>query len=155
MTELHDFIASVEAEEDDAERQAIADLEPLYNAHEAKRFYERDSRLYDPHASDYGKMGKVRRWLTDHAGEPLIDQELGIKAWLQPGGKSDRYEAVAVIHEQNPKLFERLLLLGCLSLDGGAIANAMRAGLLSKGDLEGYVFATERTSSLRIARTGE
>lgn len=151
----NDLSAIFDNLEADADREAIADLEPLFNAHEAKRFYERDMKTYDPSPSDYGKMGRVRRWLTDHPDESLVDQELGIRAWLQSGGTSDRYEAVLVIKEQNPAVYERLLLLGCLSVDGAKVKDAMSKGLLTKGDLEGYVMQQQKTPSLKLGRTKE
>ena len=150
--DLSQFIAGVDAEEVAAERATLEDLELLYNAKQGVKFWETEVLVYDPSTSDRGKMGRVRAWLHDHEGEPLIDQEKGIRARLLFGGTETVYDPPSAIKERAPHVFQRLLELGCFDVSPERVKKAIADGHLSAGDLAGFVRERERTRKLDIGK---
>lgn len=143
---------TIEAEERNEERLLLGELDALYQAKRGKADWQHEEDRYDPDKSQYGKMGRVRRWLTDHEGETLEDPETGVYAQLRKGGRVETWDAVMAIRERAPNVFQRLLELGCLRVDGQAVANAVKARLLVPGDFAGFVKDTEGTPRLYVDR---
>jgi len=150
--ELTDLIAEVNAEAHADERGAIDDLLPLWEAKQAIKWYEADVKRIDPSASDYGAMGRVRRYLTDHPDEPLTDQEHRIRARLLPGGTSDLWEPANAIRERKPHVYQRLQELGCLQVDPTAVKNAIAKGHLSAGDVAEFCRQVGKTPRLEVQK---
>ena len=157
MTDLRDTIAAVNAEVEADERGAVEDLEPLLMAKEGAASWDKERKRYDPSASEYPKMGRVRRYLTDHGGvggDPLIDHELRIIARLTSGGHETVYDPPSAIKARNPQLYRRLVELNLIVevLDVKAVEKAIADSLLVPGDLEGFVKEVDRTPKLDINR---
>ena len=150
------FADTVDAEDLHEERLAVADIRGLDNWRQTAANVEREIRKLDPKGSDgrydRGSAGRLRRWLLDHPGEPLYDREHGLKAYLQSGGEDVTYEAPQFVLEGEPSLFDRLLKLGCLRIDGDRVKTAMRDGLIASHDLASWTTRGERSPSLRIVK---
>ena len=147
------FTEQVEATELEARRAAIETIKPLYDLKTAKADYDRAMRMFDPSASDYGKMGALRRWLLDHDGERLDDGETGLSAWLASGGEQALYDTPLAIKERHPDLFQRLWELGALEVDGERVKDALKKGLLAEADAEKFSHHVMRTARLMIQET--
>lgn len=140
--ELANFLDDLNAEERTARVAAVRSIK----AYDVERANEKQAKAAkDKHAN------VLREFFKTHPDEAeLTDQEWGLRAYMQKGGRTLNYEHPNVIFEQNPKLFGRLATLGLLRLDGDAIEKALAEGLLTHGDLAGYVHEGERSPSLQV-----
>ena len=64
--------------------------------------------------------GQLKRWLEAHPGEVLWDGETRLEGRLQQRAGTITYDLLG-IEEFDPPLFNRLLRLGCLRVDAGAV----------------------------------
>lgn len=146
------FAEQVAAEDADEQRKAVEIIKPLWEWRTTEKAVKAELTKLDPSASDYGKMSPLRRWLTDHPGEELWDEEAGIVAKLRSGGSSDIYDAPSAIKNRKPQLYERLEELGCFAIDKDKLKLALQAGLIAPGDMQGFVSTGERTPSLIVEK---
>ncbi|HXH10350.1 MAG TPA: hypothetical protein VNP04_11385 [Alphaproteobacteria bacterium] len=133
-------------------REALSHLKPLYDLKHLKAEYERGIKMFDPSAWDYGKFGALRRYLYDHEGERLRDDETGLEAWLEFAGYDYVYEPVQKIAAADGALFARLLELGCLEINHAKVKEETAAGRIAIGHIDQYRRAQERSRRLRIER---
>lgn len=146
------FAAEVEAEEVEARRQAIEQISPLFALRQDIAAYQAGARTLDPDASDYGRMGVLRRWLHDHAGEKLSDDEHGLIAYLQPGGTTLAYDTPLAIFNRAQSLFQRLFEVDAFVVDEKRVADCIKKGLLAEADIAPFRHVIARTPSLRIEK---
>src|SRR5690348_7183130 len=101
---LDKLIADVNAEEAQADRDAIASIK----SYDVERANEQQAKAQkDAHGNtlrDYFKLHPEER--------ELVDSEWGLRAFMQPGGRVNVYEHPNVVRETNPKLYARLEQLG-------------------------------------------
>lgn len=143
---LRDIAAEVEAEEAAIRKEAIAQIK-LYDI-------ERANEQQAKAAKDTAGT-KLKTWFLINPDEQeLVDPEWGLRAFMQNGGGTRNYESPAVVKAQNPKLYERCELLGLFRFDDDAVKKAIAEGLLTHGDLEGYVHEGSRTPSLQVKKVG-
>lgn len=151
MTDAPFSFADQIAEEDAAaERGAIEAIRPLWENRKAAAYYEAEVKKLDPSASDRGKMGALRVWLLEHDGERLYDNERGLVAYLQNGGMSDHYAAAYEVKQGDEKLYERLLHMGALVIDGKRVAELVKSGQLVAADIAPYRHQEGRTPALKV-----
>lgn len=96
-----------------------------------------------------GQMSPLmKKWLDEHPDEELVDGEHGWRGYLQPRRGATPYDLVA-IRKQDPLLFERLLDLGCLVVNGAAVVaqGAQVAGIKK------YAGPRPVTYSLQVEKT--
>lgn len=146
------FEQEIAAEDLQARREAVEAIRPLYEWREQRRMSEAGEKNYDPSASDYTKMGALRRWLLEHEGERLHDDESGLVAYLSPRSGATHYASTLELREKAPELLDKLLLLGCLSVDDKRVRDAMQRGELTKDELASWSHPTDGTPSLRIEK---
>ena len=157
MTVREDFLEGTQTLADmlavddlEARRAAVEQIKPIHDWRKTESAVKAELTKLDPSASDYGKMGDLRRWLLDH-GEPLYDEEAGLKAWLQSSGESDAYDLPSAIKERAPLLYRRLEELGAFVVDGKRVDDLVNKGLLMRADMDGFTHKIGKTPSLRIA----
>ena len=137
--------------EDMAERRAAVEaVKDLWEWRKTAANVDAMIKDLDGSASDYSKMGALRRWLTDHDGERLYDGEAGLVAYLQSGGESDAYDSPAAISERDPTIYKRLAELGCFAVDAKMVQERIKRGQLTAADIAPFVRKLARTPSLRI-----
>lgn len=140
--ELSSLIQEVEAEEVDARRAAIDSIKP----YDVERANEAST-----HAAKELHGLVLRNYFMAHPDETeLVDNEWGLRAYMQRGGRTRLYDSPAVIKADNPKLYARIEALGLLRIDDDAIKQALKEGLLTRGDLGNYMHEGERTPSLQV-----
>lgn len=134
--------AEVEQDELADERKAIEAIIPYADAKKAASLYEAEAkRLREP----------IDNWFLLHPDEPqLVDHERGRFVYFRSGGTEQVYDAVLAIKDKSPGLFERLLILGCLVVDGKAVQQAIKDGLLMAGDVQPFVHLREKTRALMV-----
>lgn len=150
-----EFSKAFEDDDIDARRKAVEQMKPLWEWKQTEKAVADEIKKIDPHASEYPRMGSLRRWLHDHPGEDLDDLEAGLVAFLQPGGSSTVYDAPAAIKERDAPLYRRLEELGCLAVDAKRIDDAIKRGWLSPGDVAPFRHEVDKTPSLRVVRAEE
>ena len=141
-----------------ARLEAINQIRHIYQWRRVESRAGVEVKKLDPSASDYGKMGALRRWLLDHPGEELVDDEApGYVAKLQPGGTSaPAYDLPTAIRKRAPALDRRLAELGCYVVDGKRVAEMIAAGLLAEADVAPFRgLGTERSPALKITLAAE
>jgi hypothetical protein len=139
---LENFIASVDAEEAQADRNAVANVK----RYDVERANEQQAKAQKDAAGNV-----LRDYFKTHPDETeLIDSEWGLRAYMQPGGRTNVYEHPNVVRETNPKLYARLEQLGVFRFDDDAVKKALADGLLTHGDLEGFAHEGSRTPSLQV-----
>lgn len=141
MTELRDFIAGVDAEVNDEQRQALSHVKP----YDVERANEQTSKA----AKDAHGVALKNYFLT-HPGEELTDLEWGLVAKMQFGGKTVQYDKPSAIKERNLELYRRLEELGVFQLDKDLVEKAIADGQLSRGDLHGFAHEGEKSQSLQV-----
>lgn len=67
-----------------------------------------------------GMTRRLKAWLDAHPGEELVDGEHGLRAYLQPRRGQRPYDLLS-LRLADPVLFERLLDLGCLTVNPAAV----------------------------------
>lgn len=150
MNETVDFSAEVEAEDLEIRREALSQIKDLYEWRKTEKSVKAQIDALDPSASDYGKMGALRRWLFDHAGEDLHDDEAGLVAWLQSAGETEAYDTPNAIYKDAPELYTRLSVLDCFVLDRARVTDCIKKGLLLSSDIAPFKHPMSRTPSLRV-----
>ena len=139
---LENFTAEIEAEEAAARAKAVASIKP-YDV-------ERSNEATAQAAKD-GHGHVLREWLKTHPDETeLVDEEWNLRAFMQNGGRTRNYDTPAAIKARNPRLYVRLEELGLFRLDDAAVQLALKEGLITHGDLEGFVHEGERTPTLQV-----
>lgn len=149
------FTAEVEAEELEERRRAIDDMHHIYEWRQTEKAVKAELAAVDASASDYSKMSPLRRWLIDHEGERLHDDERGLTAWLQPSGSTDVYDTPLAVRERMPDIFQRLLELDCLRIDADRVKAAIRESRLEAADIVPFRHSVARTPSLKVERIKE
>jgi hypothetical protein len=138
-------------------REALDAMRALKQARTWQKEYETAVRKLDPSASDYGKMGALRRWLLDHEcytpQEGLVDGELGLVAWLAYAGESEVWEPPSAIRARDPSLYRRLEELGAFAVDAARVRDLVAHGHLAEADVAPFRRPVERTRQLRIEAT--
>ena len=147
------FGVEVAAEEAQARRGAVEEMKPLWDLRQAIKAYEAAVKAFDPSASEYGRMGNLRRWLMDHEGERLVDGESGLVAFVQGGGESWVYDSPLAIKERAPALWQRLWETGCFVVDAKRVVDA--GELLVAADLEPFRRRQVRTPMLKIEKLAD
>ncbi len=93
----------------------------------------------------------IRNWLTMHPDETeLVVGDWNLRAFMQRGGDTHLYDNPNVIAADNPRLYARLIQLNLLRIDDKAVTLAIKEGLITYGDLAGYVHEGERTPTLQV-----
>ena len=64
--------------------------------------------------------GQLKRWLEAHPGEVLWDGETRLEGRLQARAGTPTYDLLG-IREHDDSLFQRLLALGCVSIESKAV----------------------------------
>ena len=143
---LAGFMDNLDAEEAAARREAVASIKQ----YDVERANEKTAEVAKNTAGTL-----LRNWLLTHPDEPeLVDTEWQLRAYMQRGGVTRGYEHPNVVKRDNPKLYARLETLGMLRLDDDAVQKAVKEGLLTYGDLAGYVHEGERAQSLQVKKVG-
>ena len=151
MTQTTDeFSEILEAEDLEARRAAVEQIKSLYEWRKTETAVKAQLAKLDPSASEYPKMGPLRRWLHDHEGEDLHDDETGLVAWLAPGGESDAYADPREIKKVSPRLYDHLELLGCFTVDARMVAEMVKQHKIELADLAEFRHKVTRTPSLRV-----
>lgn len=88
---------------------------------------------------------RFKAWLDAHPEDELVDGERGLRAFLQPRRGTPVYDLVA-IQERDPVLFERLLKLGCLSVNAAAV----KAQGAQVAGVEKYASPTPSSPALQV-----
>lgn len=91
-----------------------------------------------------------RAWLADHPDDPIIDGEHGLIAHLVPNGVSHVYDIPDAVEARLPKLYRRLVELGCLAWDVRRIEQAIKDGLVSAGDVMPIRSTGQRTPHFKV-----
>ena len=92
-------------------------------------------------------LGKaIKDWLEEHPGEPLVDGEHNLTAFLQERDAPGRDADLNALYDGNQALFIQLLRNGCLKVDEAAIK---RAGALV-GGVERYLAPKGKTVALLV-----
>jgi len=139
---LDDLIAGVDAEEAAATRDAIKAIK----AYDVARSNEQLDKAQKDAAGN-----TLRDYFRTHQDETeLVDEEWGLRAFMQRGGRTNVYEHPNVLKAQNPKLYERLETLGVFRFDDEAVKKALAEGQLTHGDLAGFAHEGERSPSLQV-----
>lgn len=141
--------------EEDPRRRAIEDMNRLFAAKLWIKDSEKVVKDFDPSASDYGSMGALRRYLMDNPGEKLVDHETGIMAELASGGRRLLFDAPAAIMEKAPELWQKLVRLGCVSIDGPEVRKAMQEQKLLRSEMSNWMHEGEGTPRLVIKKVAE
>lgn len=95
-----------------------------------------------------GLVEMIMLWMNANPGESLVDGERGYKGYLQPRQGATPYDLVA-LREQDPLLFQRLLNLGCLTVNAKAVAaQGVQVAGVSK-----YAGPRPVTYSLQVVKT--
>ena len=139
---LDNFTAEIEAEEATARLTAIKAIKAFD--------VERSNEATAKEAKD-GHGHVLREWLKTHPDvTELVDEEWNLRAYMGFGGRVRSYDTPAAIKARNPRLYVRLEELGLFRLDDAAVQLALKEGLITHGDLEGFVHEGERTPSLQV-----
>lgn len=142
MSELARLIAETDAEEAQADANAVAAIK----AYDVERANEQQAKAQKDAAGNV-----LRDYFKTHPDETeLVDHEWGLRAFMQPGGRTNVYEHPNVVRETNPKLYARLEQLGVFRFDDDAVKKALADGLLTHGDLDGFAHEGSRTPSLQV-----
>lgn len=139
---LDNLRREIEAEEAQANLEAIKAIKgyDVERANEAQ-----DKARKDAHGNT------LREWFKRNPDETeLVDHEWQLRAFMQPGGRTNVYEHPNVVRETNPKLYARLEQLGVFRFDDDAVKKALADGLLTHGDLDGFAHEGSRTPSLQV-----
>lgn len=155
MNDTYSFADEVAAEDLADRRRAVEDIHHLYEWRQTEKAIKEQLAAVDANASDYSKMSPLRRWLIDHEGERLFDDERGLSAWLQPGGTTDVYDTPLAIRERQPDIFQRLLELDCLRVDADRVKAAIKDSRLAAADVAGFRHGLLRTPSLKVEKVKE
>lgn len=140
--ELAALAADIDAEEAAGRRDAVAAIKK----YDVERTNEKESGIEKDKAANV-----LREFFKRHPDETeLVDPEWNLRAYMQTGGTTRLYEHPSVVKAQNPKLYERIEQLGLLRFDDEAVQKALAEGLLTHGDLEGYVHDGSRSPSLQV-----
>ena len=140
--DLSAFIADVDAEEVAAERATLEAIK-RYDVERANEAHAKAQK--DAHGNT------LRDYFKTHPDETeLVDHEWGLRAYMQRGGRTNIYDAPAVVKAQNPKLYARMEAMNLLRFDDDAVQKALKDGLLTHGDLAGYVTEGSKSPSLQV-----
>lgn len=141
---MTNFAAQGDAEEAAALHDAILHIK----AYDVERTNEQAAKA----AKDISGV-VLRTWLLTHPDEKeLVDQEWGLKAFMQFGGRTTHFDKPSAIKERNPQLYKRLEELGVFQIDKDLVEKAIADGQLSRGDLFGYAHEGERTPTLQVKK---
>lgn len=143
---LAGFLADLENEDAAGRVTAVASIK-LYDV---ERSNEAASKAVKDQAGHV-----LREFFKTHSDETeLVDPEWGLRCYMQRGGVTRSYEHPSVVKRDNPKLYARMESLGLLRLDDDAVQKALSEGLLTHGDLAGYVREGEKGPSLQVKKVG-
>ena len=138
-------------------RRAIEAIRPYYENKLARDLYEAEVKRLDPSASDYSKLGTLRKWLHDHWGDndrrsdPLYEDEgEPLIAYLQAGGSRYVYDSPRAIFERDKSLYKRLTTLDCFEINPERVASEIATGRLEAADVEPFRKQSARSASLHV-----
>ena len=139
MSEWAGIQAAIDAEELSEERAAVDAIKVVFGLRQGQRELKKQEDIERVPLDNYFRIHPDVR----------LDDELRV-AYMRNGGALDHYDAPSAIRERSLSLYQRLEELACFQLDPKRVAECIKNGWLSAGDVEPYRTKGERSPSLII-----